>query len=94
MNVPDEQFKTPLAADRNDSLPPVKVGVGHDLAELGTGRKREERGVLPGRHQVRRDEVRRRAKDADRRRTAECLGVASFNQFQGRVRTSSFGLHG
>jgi GDP-L-fucose synthase len=32
MNLPDEQFKPLLAADRNDGLPPlVNIGVGHDL---------------------------------------------------------------
>lgn len=32
MNLPDEQFKPLLAAERNDGLPPlVNVGVGHDL---------------------------------------------------------------
>jgi GDP-L-fucose synthase len=33
MNLPDEQFKPLLAADRNDGLPPlVNIGVGHDLS--------------------------------------------------------------
>ena len=32
MNLPDEQFKPLLAADRNDGLPPLmNIGVGHDL---------------------------------------------------------------
>src|SRR5512139_3164883 len=32
MNLPEEQFKPLLAADRNDGLPPlVNIGVGHDL---------------------------------------------------------------
>ena len=33
MNLPDEQFKPLLAADRNDGLPPLmNIGVGHDLS--------------------------------------------------------------
>jgi len=32
MNLPDDQFKPLLAADRNDGLPPlVNIGVGEDL---------------------------------------------------------------
>jgi len=32
MNLPDEEFKPLLAADRNDGLPPLmNIGVGHDL---------------------------------------------------------------
>ena len=32
MNLPDEQFRPLLAADRNDGLPPLmNIGVGHDL---------------------------------------------------------------
>jgi GDP-L-fucose synthase len=32
MNLPDEQFKPLLAADRNDGLPPlVNIGVGEDI---------------------------------------------------------------
>jgi GDP-L-fucose synthase len=33
MNLPDEQFKPLLAADRNEGLPPLmNIGVGHDLS--------------------------------------------------------------
>lgn len=33
MNLPDEEFKPLLAADRNDGLPPlINIGVGHDLS--------------------------------------------------------------